>query len=100
MASSPRLPEMAWRDHASLRAAAAVASVRDLTGAAVSSPIAHIFHAPLMTSIEREGWDRILVETHEGSDWEGQARIPLHLVSLLLRPPRRLSCRLEGGRTH
>lgn len=60
------------------------------------SPIAEIFFPPAMSSAERPGWDRVLVELHRATSWEGEARLPFHLVSLLLHPPRRLACRLDG----
>jgi AraC family transcriptional regulator len=50
-----------------------------------------------MTSAARPGWDRVLVELHQVDAFEGVASIPFHIVSMLLRPPRQVHCRLEGG---
>src|SRR5262245_26530393 len=62
------------------------------------SPLAGVFVPPVMTSAARPGWDRVLVELHQVDAWEGEASVPFHIVSLMLRPPSRLHCRLEGGR--
>src|SRR5262249_14684327 len=62
------------------------------------SPIADLFFPPVKSSAERPGWDRVLVELHRAESWEGAAFPPFHLVSPVLPPPRRLVCRLDGGR--
>ena len=65
----------------------------------VASPLAGVLFPPLISSAARPGWNRVLVELHQASGWEAEARIPFHIVSMMLRPPPRLTCRLEGGRT-
>jgi AraC family transcriptional regulator len=87
---------MAWREkHASRPDTIRVTEEsRALTAA---SPIAEFFVPPVLSSAARPGWDRVLVELHASDAWEGEARLPFHLVSFLLRPPRRLVCRLEDG---
>jgi len=63
------------------------------------SPVGEFF-APVLSSAERPGWNRVLVEFHRTGEWEGEKRLPHHLVSLVLRPSPRVSTRLEGGRMH
>jgi AraC family transcriptional regulator len=65
---------------------------------AARSPVADFFFPPVSSSAARPGWDRVLVELHRVESWEGEACLPFHLVSLVLRPARRLVCRLDGGR--
>ncbi len=65
---------------------------------AARSPVADILAPPVQSSAARPGWDRVLVELHRmDGPWEVEASLPFHLVSCLLRPPRRLACRIEGG---
>jgi AraC family transcriptional regulator len=40
----------------------------------------------------------MLVELHQAGEWEGEARLPFHLVTLVLRPSPRACSRLDGGR--
>jgi AraC family transcriptional regulator len=63
------------------------------------SPVGEFF-APVLSSAERPGWNRVLVELHRTGEWEGEKRLPLHVVSLVLRPSPRVATRLEGGRMH
>src|SRR5262249_38255367 len=63
------------------------------------SPVGEFF-APVLSSAERPGWNRVLVELHQTGEWEGEKRLPFHLVSLVLRPSPRVATRLEGGRMH
>lgn len=80
------------------RMIASVAAHEPAQHLAARSPLAHILGAPLMSSAARPGWDRILVELRRSDDWEGEARLPFHLVGCVLRPPRHLACRLDSGR--
>ena len=51
---------------------------------AALSPVGDIL-PPVLSSAERPGWNRLLVELHQAGEWE-EARLPFHLVSLVLRP--------------
>lgn len=64
---------------------------------AALSPVGDIL-PPVLSSAERPGWNRVLVELHQAGEWEGQARLPYHLISLVLRPSPRACSRLEDGR--
>jgi len=63
------------------------------------SPVGEFF-APVLSSAERPGWNRVLVEFHKTGEWEGEKRLPVHMVSLVLRPSPRVATRLDGGRMH
>jgi AraC family transcriptional regulator len=64
---------------------------------AALSPVGEIL-PPVLSSAERPGWNRVLVELHQAGEWEGEARLPYHMISLVLRPSPRACSRLEGGR--
>ena len=61
------------------------------------SPLGHFF-VPVLSSSERPGWNRVLVELHETPEFEGGAVLPVHHLSVVLRPSPRVFTRLDGGR--
>jgi len=64
---------------------------------AARSPIG-AFSTPLASSVERAGWERLLVELHHMPPGEGEARMPQLMLSLTLQPPRTVTARVDGGR--
>jgi len=60
------------------------------------SPIGEFFE-PVVSSAERPGWNRVLVEFHQTDEWEGEKCLPVHMLSVVLRPSPRVATRLDGG---
>jgi AraC family transcriptional regulator len=87
---------VAWREQGG--SPGNVFAWNDAERRAALSPVGDLF-LPVASSALRPGWDRILVELHQVTDWAGGARLPQHSIALTLSPPRRMCVRLEGGST-
>jgi AraC family transcriptional regulator len=93
LVSSP----MTWRPQHDTGSQVVSGDGPDRARMAALSPLGDIL-PPVLSSAERPGWNRMLVELHQAGEWEGEARLPFHLVSLVLRPSPRACSRLDGGR--
>src|SRR5262249_37676641 len=90
---------MAWRERPVVAGCEGFPAARGNGHAldAARSPIG-IFSTPLASSVERAGWERLLVELHRMPPGEGEARLPQLMLALMLEPARTVTGRLDGGR--